>query len=316
MSCPRCVRPIAPDAPRCPNCGYDVPAPVTRPSAMTTAVPSAAPRLPSSPPPPPPPPRAGPASPWAQTGVISPVGTEDYSPIPGLIEQRPQVKAPARDPRRRWWAVLGVLAGSLTVCTVIALVAARRNHPEAANTGAPPTPTGATHPAASAPGSPGTSTAPSRTSSATHQLDRAQASAIDRYLTQSGQARRGVGPAISAISSCTNVSSAVSALQNAANVRSRIVGALASSDVSALPNGATAVSHLREAMQASADADLHYAGWGRAVAGCHGHALHNADFAAAQQSDTVATAAKQQFATAWKPIAATYGLPKQDAGTF
>jgi hypothetical protein len=250
--------------------------------------------------------------------VIPTAEPEDYSPIPGLTEHPPEitVNPPSRQPRRNRWVVLAVVVGGLALLTAIALVAVSRNHHEAANTTAPPTPTGATHSAASAPGAPGTSAAPSRASSTTHKLGRAQASAIDQYLTQSRQARQGVGPAISAISSCTKVSSAVSAVQNAANVRSRIVSALASSEVSALPNGDAAVSHLREAMQASADADLHYAQWGRAVAGCHRHAPHKADFSAAQQSDTDATSAKQQFATAWNPIAATYGLPKQNAGTF
>ena len=250
--------------------------------------------------------------------MTSAVETEDDGLIPGLTEQSPQVAdwASARQPRRTWWVVLGVVAGGLALLTVIALAAVSGNHHQGAATIPLWPPTGSSHPAASAPGSPGMSAQASRTSSVNSPRGRAQASAIDRYLRQSGQARQGVGAAISAISSCTNVSSAVSALQYAAEVRSRVFGALASSEVSALPNGVAAVSHLRAAMQASAAADLHYAAWGRAVAGCHGRAPHNGEFSAAQHSDTIATTAKQQFATAWNPIAATYGLPKQDAGTF
>ncbi|HEY3086447.1 MAG TPA: hypothetical protein VGJ59_00085 [Jatrophihabitantaceae bacterium] len=139
---------------------------------------------------------------------------------------------------------------------------------------------------------------------------------IAGYLTQSGQARQGIGAAISAISRCTNIPSAVTTLENAADVRTRILAGLASADVSALPNGAAAVADLSRAMQASADADRHYAAWGQTIAGCRAQAPHNAEFVAAQQADIMATAAKQRFADEWNPIAARYGLAQQSANTI
>lgn len=265
-------------------------------------------------------------SPSDETGLIAPGADEGSSLIPGFTEGSPQMTGPEGPPRRYWWGVGGAIVAAIAVLVVIvALAASRIGHRGTANgtpvTTAALTPTGGATPSsavssppsasASAPGS-----ASASTTAASHQRGMAQASAIAGYLTQSGQARRGIGTAISAISSCTNIASAVTALRNAADVRTRIVTALPSADVSALPNGAAAVADLGQALRASAEADQHYAAWGQSVAGCHGHAPRNAELSAAQQSDTVATAAKQRFADEWNPIAATYGLPRQTANTI
>jgi hypothetical protein len=322
LSCPRCLRPVPPDATRCPSCGYDLPAAVR-------AAPHAAPASVAEVPPGAPLTRSGEATtatPSDETPGIAPVADDnDSSLIPGLTEAPPHLTGPSEQQRRHRWQVGGAVVAALAVLAVIAVLAASRighrgtAHARPVITAAlPPTsgisPSSATSASASASGSGSGSR-----SGSTRAADRrglAQASIIAGYLTTSGRARPGIGAALSAISDCTNIASAVTTLHNAANIRTRILTALTSLDVSALPNGAAAVADLGRAMRASADADGHYAAWGQAVAGCHGHAPHNAEFAAALQSGTVADAAKQRFADEWNPIAATYGLPKQNANTI
>jgi hypothetical protein len=262
----------------------------------------------------------GAAAPSTDPGLVAPISDEPTGLIPGFAEGPPQATGPSEVPRRYWWSVGGALALAIAVLIVIVLLAASRiGHRGTAN--ATPAATGALTPtsqvgSSGAVHSSGKASSSGSTTPANHQRGLAQATTIAGYLTRSGQARQGIGAAISAISGCTNVASAVTTLHNAAEVRAGIVTALANPDVSALPNGTAAVADLRRAMQASANADRHYAAWGQAMTGCHGQARHNADFAAAQQSDTVATAAKERFAGEWNPIAATYGLSSQNADTI
>lgn len=318
LSCPRCVRPVPPDAAQCPTCGYDIhaaarSAPHAAPGRVTEAQPRAPLTLPGG---------AAAAAPWGETGVAAPQTDEALGLIPGFAEGPAQLTGPPQDRRRYWWIGGGVVAGLVVLTVIVGLAASRIGHRGAAKatpvttavltpTGGSGGPSGATSTSASASGSGSGSTRP-----ANRRRGLAQASIIAGYLTDSGQARQGIGSAISAISGCTNIASAVATLRNAADVRSRIVMELATADVSALPKGAAAIADLGRAMQASANADRYYAAWGEAVARCHGHAPSNADLAAAQQSDTVATAAKRRFADEWNPIAATYGLAKQNADTI
>ena len=256
-----------------------------------------------------------PDGPW----WTAPAADDDPSLIPGLAESPPQPAGPSEQQRRHWWHVGAAAVAALVVLAVIAIVAVIRiGHRGTAHavpaisvaftTTSVASPSGATSP----------STSGSRaTRAADPQRAAAQASTIDGYLTTSRQERPDVGAAISAIRGCTHITSAVAALQHAADVRSRIVTALGSADVSALPNSAVAaVADLGRAMRASADADRLYAAWGLTVAGCHRHAPHNAEFAAALQSGTAADAFKQRFADEWNPIAAMYGLAKQSVNTI
>ena len=105
-------------------------------------------------------------------------------------------------------------------------------------------------------------------------------------------------------------------LQHAADVRTQLLGKLDASRVSALPNGGTLMDELRQAWQASAGADQHYAAWGRAVTPCSGHAPHTADFTSARQSDSAASQAKRRFAQLWNPVATRFGLAQQGADTI
>jgi hypothetical protein len=269
-------------------------------------------------------------APWDDTDVTAPVVDEGSNPIPDVVDVPPQITGRSEKQRGYWWGLGGtVVAGLAVLALITVLVAHQIGHRHAANAtqalaaGRTPTDGTSTSGAVSSSAAAPRSTPASRSAStsgptraANHRRGLAQASMIDRYLTASGQARHRIGAAINAISRCTNIPSAVTRLQSAARVRSRIVTTLASADVTALPGGAAAVADLRRAMRASANADRQYAAWGRAVAGCHGHAHGNAQFAAAQRSDAVATAAKGRFADEWNPIAARYGLAKQNANTI
>jgi len=319
LSCPRCVQPVPPDAMQCSTCGYEIrgagrPAPHVAADQVTEVQPRAPLARPGG---------VTATAPSDNMGPVAPVVDEDTSLIPGFTEGPPHVTGPHDEERRYWWIVGGVVGG-LAVLGVIAVLAASRvshrgvTNATPATTAGPPTtaahtPTGAS----SSSGAVSSSASQSRsTSAANRQRGLAQASTIAGYLTDSAQARHGVGAAISAISGCTNIASAVTTLHNAADVRAHIVEALASVDVSALPNGAATVADLSRAMGASASADRHYAAWGESVAGCHGQAPHNPELAAAQQADAIATDAKQRFADEWNRIAAIYGLAEQSANSI
>jgi hypothetical protein len=317
-SCPRCVRPVPHGVARCPTCGYDLRAaelPAGQAAGNQVADEQPATR---------PPPVGGPAAgtPWDPTVWTPPAQDEGASLIPGLTEGPPRgtMTGPSNKPGRYWWGVGAAALAGVAVLVVIGVLAATRIGHRASGDQAPVTsavlvPTSSISTSSSASASASASGSGS-TRAAGRQPGVAQASVIAGYLTQSGQARQGIGAAISAISRCTNIPSAVTTLENAADVRTRILAGLASADVSALPNGAAAVADLSRAMQASADADRHYAAWGQTIAGCRAQAPHNAEFVAAQQADIMATAAKQRFADEWNPIAARYGLAQQSANTI
>jgi hypothetical protein len=321
-SCPRCVRPVPPGAARCPTCGYD-PRAAELPAAQAPGN-QVADEQPATRPPPVGGLAAG--APWDPTVWTPPPQDEGAGLIPGLTEGPPRgtMTGPSSKPGRYWWGVGAAALAGVALLVVIGVLAATRIGHRAAGDDAPVTP-GVLAPT----GGISTSNSPSASASASasgsgsgstrpagRQPGVAQASVIAGYLTQSGQARQGIGTAISAISRCTDIPAAVTTLENAADVRTRILAGLASADVSALPNGAAAVADLSRAMQASADADRHYAAWGQTIAGCRAQAPHNAEFVAAQQADITATAAKQRFADEWNPIAARYGLAQQSANTI
>jgi hypothetical protein len=260
--------------------------------------------------------------------VAAPAPSDRTAPIPALANDRTSLLAglsadpslpgdrPQR-PRGSRWGLGGAVIAALAVLAVIAVLAVSRigdHHTAGAwpGTGAVVSPAGS----GSRSSTPPASTSGPVPSKAAGRRGRAQAAVIAGYLTRSGQARHRIGTAISAINDCTHIASAVSALHHAADVRAHIAAALADADVAALRHGAAAVADLGRAMRASASADRHYAAWGRASAGCHQHPRHDSEFAAAQRSDTAATAAKRRFVHEWNPIADRYGLAEQNANTI
>jgi hypothetical protein len=155
------------------------------------------------------------------------------------------------------------------------------------------------------------------TSSQVPQTGQQQAAVIEGYLRQSAAARSGVSDAIGSIGGCRNIVGAVATLRNAADTRAHILAGLTGAQVTALPGGSTMLADLQQALQASAAADRDYAAWGAAAAtSCAGHAAHTTEYSAAQQSDAVATAAKQRFVQSWNTVAAQFGLSPQNASAF
>jgi hypothetical protein len=225
------------------------------------------------------------AAPWEDTTVIASV-------TPSRVEERG-----TRDAGSRWPWIVGVASVVVILAVVLAVVLS----------------SGGTHHSA-APASSGAATsanppASSASSAATAADGKQQATAIAGYLTQSAAARSGVSAAIGAIGTCTNIAGSVATLQNAAAVRDQIITDVAKAKVDGIQGGSAMVTQLRAALQASADADRHYAAWGTSsLAGCTGQAAHTADYTAAQQSDAAANTAKQSFVQSWNVIADRYGL--------
>jgi hypothetical protein len=298
--CPRCVQPVVSDAVRCPHCEYDIPpviAPTTHPSYAEQPLAVLEPPRVAEPPVTSDPGLA--ADPWERTTVIPTV-----SPVRSVSKRKPtpRLRMPGLRMPRLGASRPVMLAAVVTTMVVLlgtALILARHSD-------SPPRQAVVAAAASS-------STPPKSNSPAS---DRAQAAAIAAYLSQSAQARQGIVSAITAIAGCHATSSAVTTLQNAATARAQIVQGLRSAQVSALPNGAALVADLGQAMSASADADQHYAAWGRAVAGCTTQAPHNADFAMAQQSDAAADTAKVRFVSEWNQLASAFGLASQSASAI
>ena len=77
------------------------------------------------------------------------------------------------------------------------------------------------------------------------------------------------------------------------------------------------LADLQQGLKACAAADTDYAAWGTATeTSCTGKAAPTPSYTAAQQSDAVATAAKQRFVQSWNTVAAKFGLTPQSASTI
>jgi hypothetical protein len=283
--CPRCVQPVPPESSNCPHCDYGL-ADVGIESVSVESVESESAESES-----------------AESPLIEgwdsdePVAPEHPNPRP--IRPRPAWPTAAQ---LQWRARLPIAVAAVAVTIAIAVIVIR-------------------------PGDHGTAIAtagagsPSKASSAvTHpsaQSGQQQAVVIDGYLKLSATARAGVSDAIVSIGNCQNVDGAVATLSKAADTRAAILARLPAAQVSALPGGTGMLANLQQALQASATADRDYAAWGAATAtSCTGKAAPTTTYSAAQQSDTLATAAKQRFVQSWNSVAAQFGLPPATASTF
>jgi hypothetical protein len=291
--CPRCVKPVEPDTDNCPHCGYDIP-PMVSATASSTELSM--------------------AEPVGRDAVdlMDPVDTASSGELwllPAEWAQQTDVISHRSDGEllarlyREWRSRLPLFVAVAAAIVLIVLITVF----------AEPGGSGSLSVAGA-----GTAARASVSSARpTPQNGQQQAAVIGGYLTQSAAARRGVSGAIASINGCQNVPGAVATLQSAANARTQILAALTDAQVSALPGGSGMLADLRQALQASAEADRHYAAWGAtATASCSGHAAHTPDYSAAQQSDNAATAAKQRFVQSWNRVAAQFGLSQQSASTF
>jgi hypothetical protein len=284
--CPRCVQPVPPDSSNCPHCNYDVASADSAPAAAPDSLPASVSAAPA-----PPLPLIGT---WDDDEDVAPTRTNPGParlaitwPSPSWVQWRSRLP-------------IVVAAVAVAIAGVIIVIRPGEHTTVVAMNGA---------------GS------PAKVSSS--QLDQKpqtgqqQAAVIDGYLKLSATARSGVSDAIVAIGNCHNIADAVTTLNKAADTRAGILAHLTAAQVSALPGGTGLLANLQQALQASATADRDYAAWGAATAtSCIGKAAPTTTYTAAQQSDTVATAAKQRFVQSWNTVAAAFGLPPENASTF
>jgi len=255
----------------------------------------------------PPPPAAGVMA--GAAGVAGPAGggAPGFAPEPHFT---PAVYTPATRKTSRWaWWALGAVA--------LAVVAAGATYLATRSSGSQ-----TTAPTTALAG--GSTTLPGSKNSVTTTTnpaasESAQANTVAGLVSQSESARANLGNAISAIGSCGDITGAVATLQSDAATRDTLATAVASLDVSSVPNGSLARSDFQQAMQFSAQSDRNYAAWGNyvlATGSCQGTAPQDANWSAAQRSDTQATQAKTAFVAVWNPEAQKLGLAMVQANQF
>jgi hypothetical protein len=140
----------------------------------------------------------------------------------------------------------------------------------------------------------------------------ATATAVDRQLDRSVQARAGVQPALDRIAACEADETQLAMLRHAAAVRRELINGLRVMDLSALPNAETLRKRLTALWLYSAAADDFYVRWGDNQLGCFGEAADDEAKATGDRYSVKATAAKKAFLSLWNPIAAEYGLDQRD----
>ncbi|MGW4908753.1 hypothetical protein [Streptomyces sp. NPDC004270] len=144
---------------------------------------------------------------------------------------------------------------------------------------------------------------------------KAQATALDKLLADSGSSRASVINAVAQVKQCKNLDGSASDLRNAAQQRTELVTRLAKLSVDKLPNNAELTTALTKAWQASANADNHYAAWADQAKGKHGcrkgQARTTGQTAAGNQESGTASSQKVKAAALWNTIAGKYGLTQR-----
>ncbi|MBL1067491.1 hypothetical protein [Streptomyces sp. 7-21] len=148
---------------------------------------------------------------------------------------------------------------------------------------------------------------------------RRQAEALSSLLEDSNASRDAVISAVDSIRNCRRLDAAATDLRDAAAQRESLVERLAELELDALPEGEELAAALREAWEASAEADAHYADWADDVRDdrrrlCRGgQARHTGSANDGDTASGEATAAKERAAELWNPVAERYGLPERSA---
>ncbi|GAA3445241.1 hypothetical protein [Planomonospora venezuelensis] len=194
---------------------------------------------------------------------------------------------------------------ALAVCGIVWLVV-RDGGPAVSAAG-----TAAGGTSGAAPGSTEQAAGPSgRPSSA--DAAREQAEAMDSLLTESGEARSGLGPALDRLRSCTDTSAALATVERVTEIRREQVSRVETLAVDALDGGERVRESLAEALTASRDADEKFLAWAaRQDADCRPGSVDDPDYRGGLSHSTEATAAKRAFLAAWNPLAVRYGLPER-----
>lgn len=295
--CEGCGLALAPSAKFCKSCGLRVAVVSDSSTPIGSAVPAASradeyPNLePTNAEAMNPPPQSAPGE---ATAVI-PVA-------PSAPQKEPDQYSNLKD--SRWVIVAGAVALVVIAAVVLVVLQSRSSSTKAAVT-IPPQSTNVPTTSSSAPASTTTTTAASS--------PRREAMAINTLLGQSSSDRSAIVGATNDISSCGNLSQDESTLNAAAQSRRLLIAELPQLKTAQLVGADQLISALTSAWQASTQSDASYAAWAGDLlsSGCTGQASTNdPNWQAAQVSDAQATAAKQQVATLWGPIASAYGLPQ------
>jgi hypothetical protein len=209
---------------------------------------------------------------------------------------------PMGGPRRSRRLAPIVIAGALAVVVVIAIVASTRG-----SGGGTPASTGTT--AGSTP-----STSASASASASKQAEKRAATKLAALLPQSGKDRTAVVSAYGNVQGCKMLPQAVATFGTAAKNRQTLLSSLATlPGRSALP--AALLSALKQAWQASVQADTDYAKWANdAIAHCKKGNPKDPNLKASFGPDSQATNGKTAFVKLWNPIASKFGLNTYTVG--
>lgn len=144
-----------------------------------------------------------------------------------------------------------------------------------------------------------------------------QAKSLDALLKDSNSSRASVIASVNNIKSCKALPKAASDLRAAARQRNALVTRLGQISVDKLPHHAELTQALTKAWRSSASADNHYAAWADQAGkkrGCHKGKAHNTSHTAlGNRASGEASAAKQQAAKLWNPVARKYGLTEREA---
>ncbi|MEU9609654.1 hypothetical protein [Streptomyces sp. NPDC048057] len=224
-----------------------------------------------------------------------------------------------REERRRKSSQLAVMGAVIVACAVLGLGVSAALFGQGEDES--PKPTVDRNPAPpSAPADAGTPpasvSAPSPSTAAPDPV-REQAVALDKLLADSNSSRAAVLRSVENIKQCKELDRAAEDLRAAANQRRGMVTRLEGVSVDKLPRNAELTAALKQAWQASATADDHYAAWATQVKGKKGckddRARSTRSTVAANRASGEATKAKRQAAGHWNAIAAAHDLPRRSS---
>ncbi|MGI8330070.1 hypothetical protein ACRYCC_08885 [Actinomadura scrupuli] len=144
-----------------------------------------------------------------------------------------------------------------------------------------------------------------------------QAVAVNAILNASGTSRGELGRALASARKCDGLGSAIAGMQNVAQQRQTQISQTRALKVDGLANGARIRSTLAKAINYSLEVDKAYLAWAQASQnGCRGRPKPNADSRRGARLSAQASAAKQQFAGLWAPVAQKEGLPRRGPTSF
>lgn len=313
IPCGRCGTPLAPGTAVCPTCGTAQP---------TQPVLQAQPTQPG----------AVPVGSYCNhCGTAVPAGAA-FCPTCGT----PAGGSPSTPPGggQRGVLVAAFVAAGVLVVVLIVLIAVllvRRNDNQVATDGATTvssatslgssSSTSTTAPASTTTAAPTTTTTAPTTTTADPGVAALRGAMVDldRILVQSTQGRGQVGNAVAGVKSCSiNPQEASREINNVISNRQSVLAQINAVDTRGSAQAGALVGQLRNAIQYSIDADIHYRDWMvflytdyyyTTPIGCpSGAAPTNAAYDAGNASSGQATNAKRSFVSAYNPVAQSYGL--------